>query len=79
MASSGKTTRAIVHRVTCHTLMGRYTRRKPCPIQPDKERLYVLCNSKMTTEAIYCINIDVHWLVVVFQSLGRLRDVFAQK
>jgi hypothetical protein len=24
MASSGKTTRAIAHRVTCHTLMGRY-------------------------------------------------------
>jgi hypothetical protein len=56
-----------------------YTRRKPCPMQPDKERLYVLCNSKTTTEAIYCINIDVHWHVVVFQSLGRLRDVFAQK
>jgi hypothetical protein len=48
-------------------------------MQPDKERFHVLCNSKTTTEAIYCINIDVHWPVVVFQSLGRLRDVLAQK
>jgi hypothetical protein len=48
-------------------------------MQPDKEQLYVLCNSKTTTEAIYCINIDVHRPVVVFQSLGQLRDVFAHK
>jgi hypothetical protein len=48
-------------------------------MQPDKEQLYVLCNSKTTTEAIYCINIDVHRPVVVFQLLGQLRDVFAQK
>jgi hypothetical protein len=52
----------------------QYTRRKPCPMQPDKERLHVLCNSKTTTKAIFCINIDMHRLVVVFQSLGRLRD-----
>jgi hypothetical protein len=56
-----------------------YTKGKPCLMQSDKERLHVLCNTKTTTEAIYCINIDVHWPVVVFQSLGRLRDVFAQK
>jgi hypothetical protein len=50
------------------------TKRKPCPMQPDKERLHVLCNSKTTTEAIFCINIDMYRLVVVFQSHGRLRD-----
>jgi hypothetical protein len=55
------------------------TRGKPCSMQPDKERLHVLCNSKTTTEAIYCINIDVYRPVVIFQSLGRLRDVFAHK
>jgi hypothetical protein len=43
-------------------------------MQSDKEQLHVLCNSKTTTEAIYCINIDVHRPVVVFQSLGRLRN-----
>jgi hypothetical protein len=43
-------------------------------MQLDKERLHVLCNLKMTTEAIFGINIDVHQPVVVFQLLGRLRD-----